>query len=134
HFFEGVEMPKRYQERDHFDERTTQQVEATAVQYVSTMEPGETLDVVKISFMRRGKEYLVDLLLKAIASRHLSVTGQQAQGATILSKNDIGVHFRFYLPTDVVERDNYEAVVQEINRYFVPTTEYTDTQKKAAQA
>src|SRR6058998_1272923 len=45
HFFEGVEVPKRYQERDHFDERTTQQVEATAALYSSTMEAGEALEI-----------------------------------------------------------------------------------------
>ena len=134
HFFDGVDIPKGYQKRDKFDERTTQEVDATGAVYSSTTEPGETLEVVKLNFLRRGKEYLLDLLLKAISARHLSVRGRQAQGATILSKNDIGVSFRFILPADVVEHGKYDEVVERINRYFMPEREYVEIQSKSAAA
>lgn len=134
HFFDGVEIPKGYQRRDKFDERTTQQVDATGAVYSSTTEPGETLEVAKVNFLKRGNQYLLDFLLKAVAVRHLSVRGRQAQGATILAKNDIGVSFRFILPADVVEQGKYDQVVERVNRYFIPEREYADLQSKSAAA
>jgi hypothetical protein len=86
---------------------------------MSTTEAGETLEVVKLQMLRKGQQYMVDVLLRALASRHLSVRAIQAHGATIVAKNDIGVHFRFYFPSEVAEQGDYDKMVQEIDRYLV---------------
>jgi hypothetical protein len=77
---------------------------------------------------RSGSFYAVDLMLKAMSPKRLSVEA----GDTAFNKTwDWGVHFRFAFPPNVVESGEYDAVVGEINKYFLPTGEYQETSEKS---
>jgi hypothetical protein len=120
HFATGVQKSKKYEGRNDFDESTTESVQGEAEQ-VDHMEPGETVQVLRIATFKRGRDlYMVDLMLKALAGKRL-VAHETALG---LGAATIGVHFRFTFPVSVLEQGDYQTVVNEINKYFLPVSEY----------
>jgi hypothetical protein len=109
HFHSSVDMPKRYEKRNNLDDRTTEEVYQAAGN-VNYLEPGEILDVAEARIWKRTKEYYaVDLNLRALAGKRLM---------------NYGVHFRFAFAPPIIEEGQYDTVVGEINKYFLPEAEY----------
>jgi hypothetical protein len=121
HFYASLEIPKGYQKRNNFDDRTTEEVQAEAGR-VDHMEPGETLSVVRIQLWKRSKDfYAFDLYLNALAQKRLALTPGMLGS---IAKAYWELTFRFAFPPQIIEEGNYQAVVDEINKYFLPEAEY----------
>lgn len=135
HFYPTVEMSGRYQKRNNFDERTTEEVKGEA-EAIDEMSAGETLEVARIATFKRGQNlYLVDLMLRAIAGKRLTTRlAQSPAGYVHREKLTYGVHFRFIYPLEVAQRGDYDAVVHEINPYLLPERDYRESLEAAAKA
>jgi len=131
HFYPGLEMPVKWAKRDMLDDRTSVDTKGTSERShgLEEMEAGETLEAVNLMVRKRsGNFYAVDIMLKALSPRRLAVEA----GDTAFNKNwSWGVHFRFAFPPNVIESGDYDAVVGEINKYLLPTSEYQQTSQKA---
>lgn len=130
HFYQGLQMPKRYQKRDEFDDRTTQEVTARTIGF-DEMEAGELLEVLRVNLFKRGRDvYMLDFMLKALAAKRLATITESVRPDSP-EKINFGVHFRFIFPLDVVERGDYDTIVREIDPYFLPAAEYKGALVKA---
>ncbi|MBZ5613432.1 MAG: outer membrane protein assembly factor BamE [Acidobacteriia bacterium] len=123
HFYPGLEIPARWEKRNNLDDHTTEGV--TGAQGVDEMESGEMLEVLRTAILKRpGNFYAVDLMMKALSGKRLPAAGTY-------SPQSYGVHFRFAFPVNVIEGGNYDAVVSEINKYFLPMDEYQQAAESA---
>jgi hypothetical protein len=134
HFAQGVEMPAKYEKRDAFDDRTTQEVQAEAGSIDHT-QSGETVECRGIRVIKRATgAYAVDLLLKAISASRLATKTEVSRAGNVYSdKVPYGVHFRFLFSPDTIESSNYDAVVREIGSYLLPESEYKEAVSAAAK-
>ena len=134
HFHPSVEMPKKYQKRNAIDERTTEQVQAHAPlegmrTFIDQMAAGEILRVQVFSVWRRSRKfYAVDLYLVALAQKRLATYTRPDLPLTghTPKKINYGVHFRFAFAPEIVEKGDYDTIVNEINEYLLPEDEYRE--------
>ena len=127
HFYPGIELPKKYQKRENFDERTTEEVTSQA-QFIDQLQPGESLEVVEFRIFGRGNNGYVDLMLKTLSTRRLATEQSiSPAGYGYTDKLPYEVHFRFVFPADA----KYDEVVHEIDHYLVPASEYKEVVAQA---
>ncbi len=116
HFYTGLALPKKYTQRDNFDNQTTVEVSYDAGGLFDELTVGETLQVVETRLFRRtGEYYALDFMLKSGPRR---ISGPY--------KYSFGVHFRFAFPPDIVDRSQIDTILNEVNHHFVPEAEYRE--------
>ena len=134
HFYQSLQLPEKYQNRNNLDSRTTEEVtgEAQAIDQLAT---GESLQVLAINFKQSHDVYIIDLMLRALAGKRLATsTSVSAAGNVYVDKIPFGVHFRFLYPIEMAASANYEAIVKEIDHYLLPEGEYHEAISASAKA
>lgn len=132
------DWPKGYRSRNLLDEHTTEEVKAGA-QLTDALSPGEMVQV-RLFYVDFLKQDIlrIDLYVVPLAGkRNASKQNIYDTDAGVPYKVDFGCHFRFLVPprSPGVSTDDYlNYVVQQINQYLVPTQEYLQAQKTAAEA
>jgi hypothetical protein len=113
HFHESLGMPERYRPQDHLDDRTFGDSDARAVAF-DVLARGERLHVLEFYTYR-------DSIVFYLVSP--SITRFQRSARTG-GKKFFGVKFTFLFPLDVIKEADYDAVVAEIDKYFLPVAEF----------
>jgi len=132
------EWPKEYRRRNLLDGDTTEEVKAGA-EMMDTLSLGEMAQV-RLFYVEFSKEDMlrIDLYLVPLAGkRNASSQNISDTGAGVAYKVDFGFHFRFLIPprSAGISDDTYLAyITEQVGHYFVPTQEYLQANKAAAEA
>ncbi len=133
-----TDRPKKYQGRNLLDENTTEEVEAGA-RFTDALAPGEMVQVRLFYVETLGHDVLrIDFYLVPLAGKRTASTQNIYGGvAGVDWKVDWGCHFRFLIPPrspGVSDDDYFGYITEQIGHYFLPTEEYLQTTKAAAEA
>jgi hypothetical protein len=132
------DWPKDYRSRNLLGEHTTEEVKAGA-ELTDALSPGEMAQV-RLFYVELLKQDIlrIDLYLVPLAGkRNASKQNISDTGAGVAYKVDFGCHFRFLIPprtTGVSDDDYLGYITEQVGHYFVPTQEYLQANKTAAQA
>jgi len=113
HFSETITIPEKYRLQEQLDERTFGDSEARA-SALDRLVAGERLYTSRFYTSRDG---LVFYLISPSITRF----GSSVRPG---EKKFFGVKFTFEFPLDMMKSGDYEAVVKEVNKYFLPVSEY----------
>ena len=138
HFYSAVSpqtWPKNYQKRNLLDEHTTEEVQSSAG-FTDPLNVGEMLRVSKFYVEGNKNTTLIDFYLVALDGKRVARMQNTYNGDPgFVYKVDFGFHFRFLFPA--VGRDdnaNYAEAVKEIDKYLIPTSEYQQKNRSAAES
>src|SRR5437867_1398649 len=113
HFHESITIPERYERQEQLDERTFGDSEARAAGFDRLM-AGEKLQVPDF-YMHS------DSIVLYLVSRSITRFGRSPRTG---DKKFFGVKFTFVFPLSIMSSGDYDAVVQEINKYIPPVSEF----------
>jgi len=122
HFDESLTIPERYQRQEQLDERTFGDSDVRSAGF-DRLAAGEKLQV--SDFYLHG-----DSIVFYLVSRSITRFGRSPRTG---GKSYFGVKFTFVFPLSIMTSGDYDAVVQEINKYFLPLSEFRAA-SQAAQA
>ena len=121
HFGGTLTIPDKYRVQEQLDERTFGESSVQAA-WLDRLAPGERLSVSDFYTSRNG---LVFYLISLSDTPFQSVTSER--------RRFFGVKFTFEFQPNVMESGDYEAVVREVNKYFLPVGEYREALRAAEE-
>jgi hypothetical protein len=122
HFSETLAIPEEYRLQKQLDERSFVESDVQAA-WLDRLAPGERLNVSDFYASRDG---LVFYLISPSTTRFGPSVG-------LGYKKSFGVKFTFEFSPEVMESGDYEAVVREVNKYFLPVSEYREALQAAEE-